>query len=286
MKAERATGRAKQRKGNAIALAATILLAASAFIWMTPFLWMLVASLRPDNAGADMASLWPSLQSGFGNFVEAWTSGDFPLWYLNTVILCGGILIVQLITITMAGYAFARLDFPGRQLCFYLFLLQLMLVPPVLIIPNLVMLADMGLYDTLAGVMAPYFASAFGVFLMRQTFKTIPRDFEEAALVDGATPIQILWRVLVPLAKPGLVAFSIVSVTAHWNEFLWPLMATTSPGNQVLTVGLASFTRGAESASQWGVIAAGTFLVAAPLLIAFILFQRRFVSSFVFTGIK
>ncbi|HWU00497.1 MAG TPA: carbohydrate ABC transporter permease [Terriglobales bacterium] len=286
MKAERSTGRARQRKGNSIALAATILLAASAFIWITPFLWMLVASLRPDNAGADMASLWPSLQSGLGNFVEAWTSGDFPLWYLNTVILCGGILIVQLITITMAGYAFARLDFPGRQLCFYLFLLQLMLVPPVLIIPNLVMLADMGLYDTLAGVMAPYFASAFGVFLMRQTFKTIPRDFEEAALVDGATPAQILWRVLVPLAKPGLVAFSIVSVTAHWNEFLWPLMATTSPSNQVLTVGLASFTRGAESASQWGVIAAGTFLVAAPLLIAFILFQRRFVSSFVFTGIK
>jgi sn-glycerol 3-phosphate transport system permease protein len=292
MKADPTAGRARRRnaprpgKGNSIALAATILLAASAFIWMTPFLWMLVASLRPDNAGADMASLWPSLESGFGNFTEAWTSGDFPLWYLNTVILCGGILVVQLITITMAGYAFARLDFPGRQLCFYLFLLQLMLVPPVLIVPNLVMLSGMGLYDSLVGVMAPYFASAFGVFLMRQTFKTIPRDFEEAALVDGATPAQILWRVLVPLAKPGLVAFSIVSVTAHWNEFLWPLMATTSPSNQVLTVGLASFTRGAESASQWGVIAAGTFLVAAPLLIAFVLFQRRFVSSFVFTGIK
>ncbi|HVI89876.1 MAG TPA: carbohydrate ABC transporter permease, partial [Dongiaceae bacterium] len=269
MKAERSITRPWRRKDKSIVLAATILLAASAFIWMTPFLWMLVAALRPDNAGADMASLWPSVQSGFANFTEAWSSGNFPLWYLNTVILCGGILIVQLVTITMAGYAFARLDFPGRQLCFYLFLLQLMLVPPVLIIPNLVMLADIGLYDMLVGVMAPYFASAFGVFLMRQTFKTIPRDFEEAALVDGATPAQILWRVLVPLAKPGLVAFAIVSVTAHWNEFLWPLMATTSPGNQVLTVGLASFTRGAESASQWGVIAAGTFLVAAPLLIAF-----------------
>lgn len=275
-----------QRPRHALPLASTILLAATAFIWMTPFLWMLVASLRPDNTGADIASLWPTLNSGLGNFVEAWTSGDFPLWYLNTILLCGGILIVQLVTITMAGYAFARLDFPGRTFFFYLFLLQLMLVPPVLIVPNLVTLAGMGLYDTLAGVMAPYFASAFGVFLMRQVFKTIPKDFEEAALVDGATPMQILWRILVPLAKPGLVAFSIVSVTAHWNEFLWPLMATTSPGNQVLTVGLASFARGAESASQWGLIAAGTFLVAAPLLIAFILFQRRFVSSFVFTGIK
>ncbi|HVJ42559.1 MAG TPA: carbohydrate ABC transporter permease [Dongiaceae bacterium] len=286
MSADRSVARNRGSRRNSIALAGTILLAVTAFVWMTPFLWMLVAALRPDNTGADIASLWPSIHSGMGNFVEAWTSGDFPLWYFNTILLCGGILIVQLITITMAGYAFARLDFPGRQLCFYLFLLQLMLVPPVLIVPNLVLLSDMGLYDTLVGVMAPYFASAFGVFLMRQTFKTIPRDFEEAALVDGATPVQILWRVLVPLAKPGLIAFSIVSVTAHWNEFLWPLMATTSPSNQVLTVGLASFARGAESASQWGVIAAGTFLVAAPLLIAFILFQRRFVSSFVFTGIK
>jgi len=269
------------------ALAATILLSAVAVIWFTPFLWMIVASLRPDAAGgADIASLWPSPRSGFGNFVEAWQSGNFPLWYLNTVLLCGGLLLVQLVTITLAGYAFARLDFPGRQLCFYLFLLQLMLVPPVLIVPNLVTLSALGLYDTLPGVMAPYFASAFGVFLMRQTFRAIPRDFEEAALVDGASRLQIIWRVLVPLARPGLVAFAIVSVASHWNEFLWPLIATTSPSNQVLTVGLASFTMGAESASQWGLIAAGTTLVAAPLLLAFVAFQRRFVSSFVFTGIK
>jgi sn-glycerol 3-phosphate transport system permease protein len=148
------------------------------------------------------------------------------------------------------------------------------------------MLVHLHLYDTLAGVMAPYFASAFGVFLMRQTFRTIPRDFEEAALVDGASRLQIIRRVLVPLARPGLVAFAIVSVTSHWNEFLWPLMATSSPSTQVLTVGLASFTAGAESGDQWSLIAAGTFLVAGPLLVLFILFQRHFVSSFVFTGLK
>jgi sn-glycerol 3-phosphate transport system permease protein len=268
-------------------LAATILLVAVAVIWVTPFAWMLIASLRPDAAGgADIASLIPSAQSGFANFVNAWQSGNFPLWYLNTVILCAGVLAVQLVTITCAGYAFARLEFPGRQVFFYLFLMQLMLVPPILIVPNLITLSKFGLYDTLIGVMAPYFASAFGVFLMRQTFKTIPRDFEEAARVDGASRAQIIRRVLVPLARPGFIAFAIVSVTAHWNEFLWPLMVTSSPSNRVLTVGLASFTRSAESGSQWGLIAAGTLLVAAPLLIAFVLFQRRFVSSFVFTGIK
>jgi sn-glycerol 3-phosphate transport system permease protein len=257
-----------------------------ALIWAIPFAWMTVAAFRPDGSAASLTSLLPTMPPSAENFIEAWKSGSFPVWYLNTLILCAGILVVQSVTVTMAGYAFARLDFPGRSWVFMLFLLQLMLVPPVLIVPNLTMLVHLGLYDTLAGVMAPYFASAFGVFLMRQTFRTIPRDFEEAALVDGASRLQIIRRILVPLARPGLAAFAIVSVTSHWNEFLWPLMATSSPSQQVLTVGLSSFTSGAESGDQWGLIAAGTFLVAAPLLVAFIVFQKRFTSSFVFTGLK
>ena len=263
------------------------LLTLLALAWATPFAWMSVASLRPQAAGAaDIASLLPSGRLGLGNFAEAWQSGSFPLWYLNTVLMCGGILLVQCITISLAGYAFARIRFPGRTLVFYAFLLQLMLVPPILIVPNMRTLVALHLYDTLPGVMAPYCASAFGVFLMRQTFRTIPREYEEAAVIDGASVLQIVFRVLLPLARPGLAAFAIVSVTAHWNEFLWPLMATSSPSNQVLTVGLASFTSGAEAGSEWGVIAAGTFLVAAPLLAGFLLFQRQFVSSFTFSGLK
>ena len=264
-----------------------LLLCAAALIWAIPFAWMAVASLRPNQAGAlDLASLLPTGPFGWSNFSDAWTEGKFPLWYLNTVLMCGGILAVQCVTISLAGYAFARLSFRGRDLLFHAFLLQLMLAPPILIVPNMTTLVALHLYDTLPGVMAPYFASAFGVFLMRQTFRTIPRDYEEAALVDGAGPLTIITRVLLPLARPGLVAFAIVSITTHWNEFLWPLMALSSPRNQVLTVGLASFTSGAEAGSEWGVIAAGTFLVAAPLLLMFVLFQRRFVSSFVFSGIK
>jgi sn-glycerol 3-phosphate transport system permease protein len=169
---------------------------------------------------------------------------------------------------------------------FALFLLQLLLVPTLLIVPNLETLVSLHLYDTLLGIMAPYFASAFGTFLMRQTFRTIPRDYEEAAMLEGATVPALIWHVLVPLARPGLAAFAIVSVTAHWNEFLWPLMAVSSPSNQVLTVGLASFASGAEAGSAWGTVAAGTFLVAAPLLLLFLVFQRRFVASFLFSGIK
>jgi sn-glycerol 3-phosphate transport system permease protein len=264
-----------------------MLLCAAALCWVVPFAWMAIASLRPGGAGAaDIASLWPAGSFDLANFAEAWRSGHFPLWYLNTVLLCGGILAVQCVTISLAGYAFARLHFRGRETLFYLFLLQLMLVPPILIVPNMTTLVALHLYDTLPGVMAPYFASAFGVFLMRQTFRTIPREYEEAALVDGASRLAIVFRVLLPLARPGLAAFAIVSVTAHWNEFLWPLMATSSPSTQVLTVGLASFTSGAEAGSEWGVIAAGTFFVAAPLLVIFVLFQRQFVSSFTLSGIK
>src|SRR5262249_13261643 len=122
--------------------------------------------------------------------------------------------------------------------------------------------------------------------LMRQPFRTIPREYEEAALVDGASRLAIIFRVLIPLARPGLIAFAIVSVTAHWNEFLWPLMAASSPSNQVLTVGLASFTSGAEAGSEWGVIAAGAVFGAHPRLGSFVLFQRQFVSSFTLSGIK
>jgi sn-glycerol 3-phosphate transport system permease protein len=256
-----------------------------ALLWAVPFAWMLAASLRPDN-GSDAASLLPGFPPTAANFIEAWQSGHFPLWYLNTLLMCGGILAVQCVTVTCAGYAFARLRFPGQNLLFSLFLLQLMLVPAVLIVPNLTTLVHLGLYDSLAGIMAPYFASAFGVFLMRQTFRSLPRDFEDAAAIDGATRLQIIRLVLVPLARPGLAAFAIVSVTSHWNEFLWPLMATSSPSTQVLTTGLASFTSGAESGNEWSLIAAGTFLVAAPLLLLFLLFQKQFVSSFVFTGLK
>lgn len=264
-----------------------VLISTVAIIWSAPFLWMITASFRPQTfGGLDMASLWPNFIPTIENYRMAWESAEFVLYYINTIIIVSGILVVQLVTITLAAYTFARLDFPFKTVLFYLFLLQLMIVPPILIVPNLKTMVTLGLYDTLIGVMAPYFASAFGTFLLRQTFKSIPRDFEDAALIDGCSWFQVLRYVLIPLAKPALIAFSIVSVVAHWNEYLWPLMVTDSPGKRTLTIGLASFTRGAEGASEWGLIAAGTMFVMLPLMIVFFAFQRQFVNSFMFSGIK
>jgi sn-glycerol 3-phosphate transport system permease protein len=254
-------------------------------VWAVPFAWMLVAAFRPGS-GLAMASLVPDYWPTIANFAEAWESADFPRYALNSVAICGGILAVQLVTISLAGYAFARLELPARNLLFALFLVQLMLAPIVLLVPNLRTVAQLGLYDTLLGVMAPYFASAFGTFLMRQAFRAIPRELEEAALIDGARWHQLIRHVYLPLAAPALVAFSIVSVTAHWNEFLWPLSVINSPDNRPLTVGLATFIRGSEGTQAWGVIAAGTLMVVAPLLIGFALFQRRFIDSFMASGLK
>ena len=263
------------------------LMLVTAFFWSTPFLWTLVASFRPQSAGGiGMASLVPDYVPTLGHFKEAFETGDFGVYYVNTAIVAFGILAVQIVTISLAGYAFARLSFPGRDFIFYVFLLQLMLVPPILIVPNLRTIVDLGLYGSLLGVMAPYFASAFGTFLMRQTFRQIPRDFEEAAVIDGAHWWQTLWHVLLPMAKPGLIAFSLVSLMAHWNEFLWPLMVLNEPSTQTLTIGLASFALGTEGGREWGLLAAGTLLVMFPLLALFAVFQRQFVNSFMFAGLK
>jgi sn-glycerol 3-phosphate transport system permease protein len=264
-----------------------VLVVVLALVWATPLLWILVAAFRPERAGgAGMAALIPDYIPTLANFIEAWDSADFALYYLNTIIICAGILAVQLVTVSLAGYAFARLRFPGRTLFFYLFLIQLMLAPIVLLVPNLRTVAQLGLYDTLPGVMAPYFASAFGTFLMRQAFQTVPRELEDAALTDGARWWELIVHVYLPLTRPTMIAFAIVSVTAHWNEFLWPLMVINSPDRRPLTVGLAMFTLGAEGAQAWGVTAAGTLLVVAPLLVGFLLFQRRFVNSFMASGLK
>jgi sn-glycerol 3-phosphate transport system permease protein len=263
-----------------------VLVGALAFVWVFPLLWAFATSFRPPGElGSQMASLWVH-QPSLANFREAWADAPFLRLYYNTAVVVFGILGVQLMTITLAAFAFARQDFPGRELLFRLFLLQLMVAPAALIFPNFLTVKSLGLLNTRLGIMIPYFASAFGTFLLRQTFRAVPRDLEDAAVIDGCTTLQTIWHVFLPLAKPTLVAFSIVSVVYHYNEFLWPLIITDTERARTVTVGLASFTQSAESGAQWNLIAAGTVIVILPLLVIFILFQRRFVESFMHSGLK
>ena len=219
------------------------------------------------------------------NFRKAWTYAPFPRHFLNTIILVTMVLAAQLVLCTLAGFAFARFDFAGRNVAFGLVLVQLMVMPEVLIVENYLTMAKLGLVDTILGIGLPYMASAFGIFLMRQTFKTIPRELEDAARVEGCSMLGVLWRVYVPLARPTYLAYALVSVSYHWNNFLWPLIITNSVNTRPLTVGLAIF--GApESGVDWAVISAGTLMAVSPLLVAFLLFQRQFMQSFMQAGIK
>ncbi|GLV48478.1 ABC transporter permease [Thermus sp. LT1-2-5] len=220
------------------------------------------------------------------NFRMAWAAADFPRLYLNTLAFTLGLLLVQLFTVTTAGFALAQLKARGKNGLFYLVLVQLFLPPSALILPNFLLIQRLDLADTLTALALPYVASATGAFLLRQGFLQIPRELLEAAYVDGATPWQVLWRVLLPLVRPQLAAFSLVSLVYHWNEFLWPLVVIQSPEKRVLSLGFASFARSAESGMEWGLIAAGAVLVALPMVVGFLLFQRSFVEAFARSGLK
>jgi sn-glycerol 3-phosphate transport system permease protein len=189
------------------------------------------------------------------------------------------------VLVTLAAYAFARFEFFGREVAFALVLMQLMIMPDVLIVENYQTLRKLGLIDTLLGIGLPYMASAFGIFLLRQTFKTVPRELDEAARVEGCNFLQLLWKVYVPLAKPVYIAFGLVSVSHHWNNFLWPLIVTNSVETRPLTVGLQVFAL-VDQGIDWALICAATLLTSGPLLVGFLLFQRQFVQSFIRAGIR
>jgi len=252
------------------------------FLWLLPLLFAVWTAIHPSAYVAKFDLFAPVT---FQNFATAWGAAPFARYFLNTTLLVTGILVAQFILCTLAAFAFARFEFRGRDTLFMLVLVQLMVAPDVLLLENYITIGKLGLVDTLPAVALPYLASAFGIFLLRQTFKAIPKDFEEAARVEGCSTLGVLWRVYVPLGKPIYLAYGLVLVSFHWNNFLWPLIITNSVNTRPLTVGLAIFAS-VEQGIDWSIICAATLMTSGPLLIAFLLFQRQFVQSFMQTGIK
>jgi sn-glycerol 3-phosphate transport system permease protein len=251
-------------------------------LWLAPLLYALWAAFHDRSYAVNFKLTAPLT---LDNFVTVWQAAPFDRYYLNTILLVSGILLGQLVLGTMAAFAFARYRFFGREVVFALVLVQLMIMPDVLISENYSTIAQLGLVDTIPAIGLPYIASAFGIFLLRQQFKSVPKELDEAAEVEGCTRLGLLWRVYLPLAKPTIVAYGLVSVSTHWNNFLWPLVVTNSVEARPLTVGLAVFN-GTESGVNWTLLSAATVLVVAPLLLGFLLFQRQFVQSFMRAGIR
>lgn len=253
-----------------------------AIMWLLPLLYAVWTAFHPSEFETRFDIFAPlTLQ----NFVQAWNEAPFARYFLNTVILVTGIVAAQFFLCTLAAYAFARFTFPGRNVLFTLVLLQLLVMPDILIVQNYQTMRAFGLIDTIAAIGLPYIASGFGIFLLRQTFMTVPKELDEAARVEGCSFLGVLWRVYIPLAKPTYLAYGLVSVSHHWNNFVWPLIITNSVETRPLTVGLSIFAV-TDSGIQWSVINAATLMTSGPLLIAFLLFQRQFVQSFIRAGIK
>ena len=252
-------------------------------ISLIPLVWVIRTAFIPSNLALDLTAISLPTMDNFKRVLEA---APFDKYYGNTLIIVFGVLAIQFIMITLAGYAFARIDFYGSKALFVLFLSQMMIAPGVLILPNYSMMAKWGLTDTKIGIMLPFFASAMGTLIVRQTVKTIPYELEEAAKADGANLFQILLKVYVPLLKPAYISFGMISASFQWNNFLWPLVMTDSVEKRPLSLGLAMFAMSYETGAQWSDVSAATVLVCAPLLILFVLFQKQFMESFMHSGIK
>ncbi|MBL1269139.1 MAG: carbohydrate ABC transporter permease [Halomonas sp.] len=253
-----------------------------AIIWIFPLLYAFWAAFHPSEFMVNFELFAPLTLE---NFTNAWSQAPFARYYLNTFALVTGVVISQFVVCTLAAFAFARFPIPGKNVLFMLVLIQLFVFPEVLIVENYRIASELGLINTITGIGLPYVASALGIFLLRQTFKTIPRELEDAARIEGCNWLEILWKVYVPLAKPTYLAYGLVSISHHWNNFIWPLVVTNSVESRPLTVGLGVFSA-PETGVNWATVSAATLLSIAPLLIAFLLFQRQFVQSFLRAGIR
>jgi sn-glycerol 3-phosphate transport system permease protein len=252
------------------------------FLWLLPLLYAVWTAFHPAFYATHFDPLAPLT---LANLKAAWQAAPFTRYLINTVALVTLILAAQFVLCTLAAFAFARLTFPGRDLLFAVVLLQLMVMPDILLVENYRTLVKLHLADTILAIALPYLGSAFGIFLLRQTFLTIPQPLDDAARLEGCGLLARLWRVYVPLARPTYIAYGLVSVSYHWNNFLWPLIITNSATTRPLTVGLAVFAT-TDQGIDWSIVTAATLMTSAPLLVAFLLFQRQFVQSFMRAGIR
>ena len=252
-------------------------------LWLIPLVWLCTTAFtKPEYSMQLFLHTRPSLN----NFKYVLDIIPFWRYFINTVEIVIFTFGIQFITVSMAAYALGVMRFRGEKLMFLLIFVQLTIPNDVLILANYKTLAAMHLTDTKLGIMLPYLGSAFGTFLVRQSFKTIPVSLSEAARMDGCTTWSNIWRIYVPCSKPAFVSMGLMSVSYHWNNYLWPMVVTSSVENRPLTVGLAIFAKSKESGTQWFYVCAATLMIIAPLVIGFFVFQRKFINSFVSSGIK
>lgn len=255
-----------------------------AFLTIAPFLWMVLTSVKDMSEIFTYPPKWWPEVFRFENYVNAFQAAPFGRFYLNSMLVATLVTIGQLITCSMAAFAFARLRFKGRDLLFYIFLGTMMIPYNVTMIPSFMILYWLGWIDTYYALIVPGLASAFGTFLLRQFFLTIPRELEEAAYIDGASKFSVLWRIIMPLAKPALATLAIFTFMGVFNDFIWALIVINSEELHTVQLGLAIFRD--RYTTQWDLLMAGSVTAVMPILIVFFFAQKYFIKGITLSGLK
>lgn len=270
------------RRPNATTVLAYVLLALGSIVMFFPFVWMLLSAFKPIREIFQLTVL-PHTWT-LDNFRQVLFQTAFPRWFLNSLVVALISTVSVLFFCSLVGYTLTRLRFPGRGIIFLIILSTLMVPTEMLVIPWYVMSTQYGWVNTYWGLAFPGLIPAFGVFLMRQFFQTLPRDLFDAGRVDGVSEFGLFWRIGLPLVRPGLAALGIFNFVGNWNAFLWPLIIAKSASMRTVPVGVALFS--GEANTAWNLIMAASALAIVPVLLVFFIFQRQIIEGVVLTGVK
>jgi len=277
------------RRAFLVSICYALAISGAVFMLM-PFLWMISTSLKEINQVFTMPPQWIPRPAHWENYVRIFELMDFGRYWLNTIFVTIGRMTGQFITCTLAAYAFARLRFPGRNILFFLLLSSLMVPFETLMVPTFVLMKNLHWINTYWALIVPQalgaFGGAFNVFLLRQFFLTIPKEFEESAIIDGASPFKIFRSIMLPLAKPALATLLIFSFSAAWNDFTYPLIVTNTDNMKVLSLGIIGFKGMREGMTQWNLMMGAATLAILPVLIVFLFAQKYFIEGITIGGLK
>ena len=255
-----------------------------ALVMLVPFLWMLSTSLKDQTQLFAWPPNWFPNPVTWSNYAEVLGKVNFGLYGYNSLKITLAVTLGKLVTCSMAGYAFARMKFPGKDFLFILTLATMMISSQITLVPNFIIMRTLGLVNTHLGVILPQLADGFGIFLMRQFFITFPFELEDAAKLDGCNPMMFYLRILLPNSKPILATLAVMTFQGVWNDFLWPLVMLTSPGKRTLAVALSYLV--GQYTTRWEIQMAGSVLTVLPVIILFFFLQKYFVQSIKMTGLK
>ncbi len=263
-----------------------IVVLALALAVILPFIWMITTSLKSQNEVFAYPPSWIPKQIQWQNYLEVWKEAPFARYFLNSAIVAIVVTIGQLTSCILAAFAFARMKFKGKNVMFMIFLSTTMISTQVTLIPSYLIIKTLDWMDTYQALIVPFLANAFGVFMLRQSFRGIPREMEEAAKLDGCGRFRFLLQILLPLCTPILASQALFAFMGNWNSYLWPLIVTNRDMMRTLQIGLRYFVSGEGGNTKWGVYMAAAVLVSVPVIIIYFLVQKTFVESMASTGLK